>query len=76
MWVERLKEVDGNGILSEGIDNGISNPAMGKRWENMQRMKFENLWDSTIPPKDRDKYGWAANPWVFVIEFERVKVGG
>ena len=69
--VERLQDVDGRGILAEGVDNGSSNPSMGKRFENMQRMAFENLWDSTIKPADRERYGWAANPWVWVIEFER-----
>lgn len=71
--VERLQEIDGRGILAEGIDNGRSNPAMGKRWENMQRMAFSELWDSTIRKTDIDRYGWDANPWVWVIGFERCK---
>ena len=33
--------------------------------------RFSHLWDSTIKPADRDKYGWNADPWVWVIEFER-----
>lgn len=70
--VERLKDIDGHGILKEGIDNGKSNPAMGTRWENMQSMAFAELWDNTVKPEDRATYGWEANPWVWVIEFERI----
>lgn len=32
---------------------------------------FGTLWDSTIKKGDLNRYGWAANPWVWVIEFER-----
>ena len=34
------------------------------------RKRFENLWNS-INQKSLDRYGWDANPWVWVIEFER-----
>lgn len=70
--VERLKDIDGHGILKEGIDNGKSNPAMGTRWGNMQSMAFAELWNSTLKSADLPLYGWAANPWVWVIEFERI----
>jgi hypothetical protein len=38
------------------------------------RDAFSELWDSTVKKSDLGKYGWAANPWVWVIEFEKVEV--
>lgn len=35
------------------------------------RDDFANLWDSTIKPADLSVFGWSANPWVWVISFER-----
>lgn len=29
------------------------------------------IWEKTIKPADRPKYGWEASPWVWVIEFEK-----
>lgn len=33
-------------------------------------MEWEKLWTSTIKKSDLDCYGWDANPYVWVIEFE------
>ncbi len=49
----------------------------GTAWQDMPKnpwVAFMYLWDSTIEKQDLDKYGWEANPWVWVIEFERVEV--
>lgn len=35
--------------------------------------RFANLWNSTIKPADLPTYGWEANPWVWVIKFERIR---
>lgn len=34
-----------------------------------------DIWDKTIKPADRDRYGWEANPWVWVYTFERIEKG-
>ena len=61
--VERLQEIEC--IATEGI---TMIPADNDR---DPRFYFIQLWDSTIKPADRERYGWAASPWVWVIEFER-----
>lgn len=38
-----------------------------------QELFGEQVWDQTIKKKDLDKYGWKANPWVWVIEFEKIQ---
>lgn len=34
--------------------------------------RFKHLWNSTIDKKQIDTYGWDANPYVWVIEFEKL----
>lgn len=48
----------------------------GTWWQDMPRTAkdaFSYLWNSTIKKSDLTCYGWNANPWVWVIEFERCK---
>ena len=35
--------------------------------------RFSDLWDATLKPADRALYSWEADPWVWVIEFERIR---
>ena len=37
---------------------------------------FSNVWDSTVKKADLALYGWEANPYVWVIEFERISREG
>lgn len=58
--VERLQDMTDDDAEAEGCFDYTST-ALG----------FPDVWDSTIKKSDLDRYGWDANPWVWVIEFER-----
>ncbi len=58
--VEKLQDITEKQAEKEGFK------AYGKM---SARDCFAQLWDTTV--KDLLQYGWEANPWVWVIEFER-----
>ena len=65
--VERLQDIDSEGIRAEGLNT----LAVHVGDMEISLREFARLWDSTIKPADLRLYGWNANPWVWVIEYER-----
>nr|DAU08845.1 MAG TPA: ASCH domain protein [Caudoviricetes sp.] len=72
--IERLQDVTEDGAKAEGaIDNRgfIHSPENEYDRIHTAREHFIKIWNSTIKKSDIDRYGWDANPYVWVISFER-----
>lgn len=78
--VERLQDITPKDAENEGVGNlfyediGYSEKNYGTEVDpeyGIAKEQFAWLWESTIKKSDVDRYGWDANPWVWVIEFER-----
>ena len=67
--VERLQEITPEQIIKEGVTGFGAEQLtlLGKHYDIL----FAALWDSTVKKQELSRYGWRANPWVWVIEFER-----
>lgn len=73
--VERLQDVTEDGAKAEGAidDRGfIHSPENEYDSIHTAREHFTEIWNSTIKKSDLDRYGWEANPYVFVIEFVKI----
>lgn len=70
--VERLQDITEDGAKAEGANwkNG-KNVGWEEKMNRTAIERFAEIWNSTIKKSDIDRYGWDANPWVWVIEFER-----
>ena len=66
--VERLQEITPQGAWKEGARCSCLHPVPDCAGN---KTAFVNIWNSTIKKADLDCYGWDANPWAWVIEFER-----
>lgn len=69
--LERLQDITEKGATEEGcicdIEYALGDSAKGH---------FSDLWNSTVKKSDLKTYGWDANPYVWVIEFERCEKPG
>lgn len=69
--VERLQDITSKEAIKEGLKDKY---AYGE-YNSMEPKKlFIDLWNSTINKQDLDSYGWEADPYVWVIEFEKVEL--
>lgn len=65
---ERLQDMNEEAAIAEGF----ADPPAGM---DSPLERFAALWDKTVKRDDLREYGYHANPWVWVIEFERIKPG-
>ena len=68
----RVTEVRANKLHDVNYFDCLSEGVPYRQMETDIVQDFSALWDSTIKPADRPVYGWAANPWVWIIQFERI----
>lgn len=80
--VERLQSITEEGAIREGAEGeechhtnvgafGCTD-CMNTGWIEPPHVEFMQIWDSTIKKSDLDRYGWDANPYVFVIQFVKI----
>lgn len=77
--MEQLQDITEEQARAEGampfclsVDS-VDTPDSERTWHEVGPAipQFIQIWDATIKSKDRERYGWVANPWVWVISFER-----
>ena len=66
--VERLQDITPQGAWKEGARCSCLHPVPDCAGN---KTAFIEIWNSTIKKSDLDRYGFDANPWVWVISFER-----
>lgn len=66
---ERLQDMTAEDSLKEGVRLSLKGIFNGE----MLLSPFKEVWNCTIKKQDLNLYGWDANPWVWVIEFERIE---
>ena len=82
--VERLRDITNEQALKEGAEGircthaGLGaygcTDCMNTGWIEPPLLHFMDIWDDTIDKKQIGTYGWDANPWVWVIDFEQIPI--
>lgn len=86
--VERLQDITEEGVIAEGTDidawyehdewqhsvgDGCVRDGIPVVFETLKGFFGHTVWDSTMNSLEAyEKYGWQENPFVWVIEFERI----
>lgn len=75
--VERLQDITEDEAAKEGAEPAIElntpeGPEILYAEDGYYAIGFKGVWDRTVKPADLPRYGWDANPWVWVIDFERI----
>lgn len=75
--VERLQDITEEGAKKEGCIDFHDKIGDGKfddvfEFDLTAKDAFIELWNSTVNKKDIKLYEWEANPWIWVIEFEKL----
>lgn len=64
--VDGLQAMDEETAIAEGFADSPANT-------DSPLTRFAEFWDKTVKREDLREFGWHADPWVWVIEFERCK---
>jgi hypothetical protein len=67
--VERVQAITFEDALAEGVAEAAP-VQYGDGYQRDTIERFQTLWDTINKARG---YGWDANPWVWVVEFERVE---
>ena len=68
--VERVQDITEADAIEEGGGPGYMPNASGSTTCVGHRPMFARLWNELNAPRG---HGWSVNPWVWVIDFERIK---